>query len=220
MLGLAVGCLAMASPVITSERLELRSALLSRLPSSGPPTFVRDELQGAVEDLEQLEYVPQTAEFLRLGITGTWSLRALSEPSHSSPLDAFEMRTAAVDLLQVTQTIDGKGQTLTAADFQLSDDEDLCGKLEYSGMVSLTPMADSVDLRSEAPRLRLPRAPRSMDIPKLMQVLHARLSPEFRAEDGVRLGLQTTYMDEEMRIARCTTGALRGECVVYVRNST
>jgi hypothetical protein len=219
MLGLAAACLALASPVITSERLDLRSAVLSRLPSSGSPVFVRDELQSAVEDLEKLEYVPQTAEFLRLGITGTWAVRALTEPTHESALVAFEMRTAELDLLHVEQTIAGNGQTLSMAEFELPN-EDLRGKLEYSGMVTLTPMVDSVDLRSQPPRLRLPRAPASMDVPKLMQVLHARLSPEFRTEDGVRLGLQTTYMDEELRITRCTTGALRGECIVHVRSSS
>ena len=37
-----------------------------------------------------------------------------------------------------------------------------------------------------------------------------RANPEFHADDGVRIGMQTMYMDEALRITRCTTRTLAG----------
>ena len=40
-----------------------------------------------------------------------------------------------------------------------------------------------------------------------------------RRHEGVRLGLQTTYLDEQLRITRCTTRELAGSCAVHLRAS-
>mmetsp|Transcript_42753 Transcript_42753/g.112492 ORF Transcript_42753/g.112492 Transcript_42753/m.112492 type:complete len:243 (+) Transcript_42753:17-745(+) len=204
-------------PVTTAERLALRQSLTQLLPAEGEaPAFVRDDLLDAIEKLEAIEYVPQTPEFTLLGATGDWSLRALTEPEHASAVEAFQMRTAEIDLLGVEQCIGGDGTSTMSADFVL-DDGALKGRLELDGTFSLTRMADSLDLRSGGRRLKLPRAPASMSVDELMQALHARLSAEFRADDDVRVGMQTMYMDEVLRVTRCMTGKLRGECMVHVR---
>ena len=52
---------------------------------------------------------------------------------------------------------------------------------------------------------------------ELMEALMGRLSPEFRAEEGVRLGMQLSYIDEELRVSRCTTRQLAGYCTVHTR---
>jgi len=202
-----------------AERREMRAELMRLLPAEGEaPAFARDELEQAIEQLEQLEQRPETADFNRLGVTGAWTLRALTEPAHDSAITAFEMRTADLTVHGIEQRVEGGGTTVVAVDFELAEDVgELRGRLEVDGTLALTPMADSLDLRSAARRLRLPRVPKSVPVEDLMRVLHARLSPEFRAEDGVRIGLQTTYMDDQMRITRCTTGKLRGECMVHVR---
>ena len=80
--------------------------------------------------------------------------------------------------------------------------------------------ADTLDLRSGDRRLVLPRAPATLAVPALMESLHLQLSPDFRVGDGVRMGLQTTYLDEGIRITRCTHGKLHGECMVHVREAT
>ena len=199
-----------------TERVALSAALVALLPSEGAPAFATGDLLSAIESLEALEYGPETAEFHRIGVTGHWALRSASEPTHASPLEAFEMRTADIDILSVEQTIDGDGSLRTAVQFHLPADA-LDGRLEIDGTLALTPMVDSLDLRTSGRRLSLKQAPSTIGIPDLMKALHARLGPESRGEEGVRIGLQTTYMDESLRITRCTTGSLRGDCTVHVR---
>lgn len=53
----------------------------------------------------------------------------------------------------------------------------------------------------------------------MMEALHAGLSHDFLGDEGVRLGLQTTYVDELLRITRCTTRSLADSCAVHVRAS-
>ena len=43
---------------------------------------------------------------------------------------------------------------------------------------------------------------------------------DFLSEEGVRLGLQLTYLDETIRITRCTTRALAASCAVHVREGS
>ena len=203
-----------------SQRLELRTQLLDMLPlADDPPAFVRDGLSEAVQRIEELEHAPETEAFHGVGLSGTWTLMALTEPTHASQLEAFEMRTADVEVLDVEQCVKGDGMTATV-DFRLTagDDDGLRGRYEVDSTLEVGPFG-RLDMRTTARRLNLPRAPVGMDVPQLMRVLHARLGPEFRAEDGVRLGLQTMYLDEQMRITRCTTSKLRGECTVHVRKS-
>jgi len=218
---LSAAVLSLSTPVIdTPPRLALRTAVTSLLPTAGAPVFVRDELLAAVEALEELEYSPSTTEFHQAGVTGEWCVAALTEPEHPSALDAFQARVADVNLLGVRQRVSSVGSMELQAEFQLRDgDGDISGRLEVDGALSLTPMVDSFDLRTSDRRLSLPRMPTTMEVPSLMQLLHARLPAEFRAEEGVRLGMQTTYMDEVLRISRCTTGKLRGECAIAVRIS-
>jgi len=214
---------AVQPPLATpAERIALRSAVVQLLPGRGSsPAFVRDELEAAVESLEAIEHGPETGAFHMLGLAGSWALRALSEPEHASALEAFQMRTADLTVLGIEQQIGGDGAAAMAVDFELTDGDDgqLRGRLEVDGTLADTHMSDFVDLRTAARRLSMPRVPSTMSVDELMRVLHARLSSEFRAEDGVRIGLQTTYMDEELRVARCLTGKLRGECMVYVRRA-
>ena len=51
----------------------------------------------------------------------------------------------------------------------------------------------------------------------MMEALHANLPAEFLGDEGVRLGLQTTYLDETLRITRCTTRSLATTCAVHLR---
>ena len=50
-----------------------------------------------------------------------------------------------------------------------------------------------------------------------MSLLHAQLSPEFRATEGVRISMQTTYLDEGLRVTRCLTRSLAGCGTVHKR---
>lgn len=211
-------------PVFTpAERLTRREEVLRWLPADRAGLVLeRDELASAIEQLELLEYRPETAAFHQLGVTGVWTLRALSEPEHANEEEAVRMRETELALLNVEQRIEFDGGAVMAVDFELrsdGDDDAIRGRLEVDCTLALTPMADSLDLRTVARRLRLPRLPSSVGIEDLMRALHSRLSPEFRAEEGVRIGLQTTYMDEDLRITRCTTGKLRGECMVHRRRA-
>ena len=203
-----------------ASRVALRDRVISSLPTAGAaPLFLDGELRAAVEELEGLEFVPATAEFLRAGTTGSWHVCAFSEPEHRSSIEAFEMRVAGVDVVRVEQVVAADGSTRTSASFRVDGDgSTLDGLYEVEGTLSLTPMIDSLDMRTSAERrLRLPALPASMDVPQMMQTLHARLCTEFRAEDGVRVGQQTTYLDDRLRITRCTTRELRGACTVYLR---
>ena len=108
------------------------------------------------------------------------------------------------------------GVLLLSAEFMLG--EEVSGRYEIDATFSRGVNVDCLDLRASARRLSLPTLPPGVTVPQLMTMLHARLSPEFRADEGVRVGLQTTYMDDSLRILRCTTGKLRGQCSVLVRD--
>lgn len=204
-----------------ANRIDVRDRLVALLPATAsPPVFLGDELQTAVEALEELEHVPHTAEFLRLGTAGPWSVCAFSEPEHPDAERALQVRTAAIRVDGVEQEVDGDGAVRTSAAFTVDDDgTQLRGRYQVDASLSLTPMADSLDMRSSPERrLSLPRAPTSMEVAEMMQLLHGRLCTEFRADEGVRVGMQTTYLDDTLRITRCTkSGMLRGACTVYRR---
>jgi len=191
-------------------------ALLGPAGPSTPPRLMHGEILEAVEALEALEFCPETADFHSIGIRGDWDLRALTEPPHPDAIAAFETRVAGVDLRAVTQSISSDGKVLSAVDFELEEDG-IRGRLEVEAMMSLTPAADILDLRTGGRKLSMPRMPKSMEVPEMLKALHGRLSTDFRADDGVRLGMQTTYLDETLRITRCTTGRLHGECAVHLR---
>ena len=57
-------------------------------------------------------------------------------------------------------------------------------------------------------------------VPAMMEALHSQLSHDFLSDEGVRLGLQLTYLDETIRITRCTTRALAASCAVHVREGS
>ncbi len=215
LLGTAVSAAMVPLAPISEQRSLLRASLLQLLPAHGAaPAHISDELAELVQQLEELEYTPATAAFHSLGVAGGWDLRAMSSP----PGEA-----GAVQLRGAEQAITPEGTLTSWASFVLEEGEPqgdaLRGVLEVSSTLSLTPRADSLDLRTSGRSLRVPRAPAALGVPALLEQLHAQLSPDYRADDGVRLGLQTTYLDEEVRITRCTTGKAHGECTVHVRQS-
>ena len=197
-------------PAVALVRQEVALEIRRRLPPAGTPVVMDDEFRGLIESLEELEATPATAEFLSLGVQGRWALRAMSAPPSAAD------GAASVTLLDVEQCVAAGGAVESAARFRLRDEE-LSGVLTVSSALSLTPRADTLDLRTSGRSLSVPRAPTRLSVPSMMEALHAQLSPDFRADDGVRLGLQTTYLDESIRITRCTTGKAHGECTVHVR---
>ena len=208
------------TPLQPATRLALRDRVINSLPPARTaPLFVHGNLHAAIEELEGLEFVPATAEYLRAGTSGSWHICAFSEPEHRSSIEAFEMRIAGVEVLHVEQMVADDGATCTSASFRVGQEGSMLeGRYEVDGTLSLTPMSDSLDMRTSSERrLRLPALPEGMEVPEMMQALHARLCTEFRAEDGVRVGQQTTYLDDRLRVTRCTTRELRGAITVYRR---
>ena len=94
-------------PVFTpAERLTRREEVLRWLPADRARLVLeRDELASAIEQLELLEYRPETAAFHQLGVTGVWTLRALSEPEQANEEEAVRMRETELALLNVEQRI-------------------------------------------------------------------------------------------------------------------
>ena len=67
------------------------------------------------------------------------------------------MRETELALLNVEQRIEFDGGAVMAVDFELrsdGDDDAIRGRLEVDCTLALTPMADSLDLRTAARRLR------------------------------------------------------------------
>jgi hypothetical protein len=200
------------TPSPTASRAALKSDLLRNLHASRGPVAVSGPLSRLVEDLEGESLVPATSDFLAFGLGGRWSLVAVGE---EPPLPNLR--------LEVEQCIDIEDGVLrSVAAFELEPDapggEVIAGRLEVEADITFTTRADTVQLRTRSRKLALPRqAAESLDLSSLMSMLHARLSPEFRATEGVRISLQTTYLDEDMRLTRCLTRSLAGCCTVHIR---
>ena len=185
---------------------------------AGPPCRLAGRTAEIVEALELLEAVPATSEFLSLGVSGSWELRGVKDSSELSEADASRSTLPpAVELLEVQQELDVAAETARGlVKFRVVAD-DMLGSLDLSAIAAHNAEhADTLNFVTSARQLHLPRAP-SCAVPDLMHALHAGLSHDFLGEEGVRLSLQTTYVDESLRITRCTTRALAGACAVHVR---
>ena len=82
--------------------------------------------------------------------------------------------------------------------------------------VTLSSRADIVGAVPTRRSLELPRMPPT-PLPEALQLLHSQLGAEFLGDEGVRLGIQTTYLDPGLHITRCITRELAGACAVHVR---
>lgn len=207
------------TPATTTDRLAVRSELLRLLPS-GAPRPLAGRAADLVAELELLEAVPATPSFLALGVSGQWELRAVQASlEHAEAPSASSALPPAVEVLEVRQELDmptEKARGLVR--FRLADDA-LVGSLELDAIAALNAeRCDTLNYVTTSRQLSLPRTP-SCGVAALMEALHAGLSHDFLGDEGVRLGLQTTYVDEALRITRCTTRALAGSCAVHVRAS-
>ena len=121
-----------------------------------------------------------------------------------------------VEVCRSTCSIDAEGW-VSRAEFAI-EGVDERGQLESSTALVVTTRADTVHLRADGLQLELPRrVPDELSVPSMMDGLLPQLSPEFRVDKGARCGLQTTYLDECLRITRCTTRSLAGSCAVHLR---
>ena len=210
-----------------ADRVELRDELLSLLPTDASgPTKLEGRAFEVVEALELLESVPASSGFLQLGLSGAWSLRATkAAPPEAEadevPSEPTKDTTGLVELLGAGSSFDAgaRGATTATARFRVLGD-DLDGTLEVDLTAGIDPdRADTLHIVTNGRKLLMKRAPTSCDVATMMEALHANLPAEFLGDEGVRLGMQTTYLDECLRITRCTTRALAGSCAVHVRVS-
>ncbi|KAL3925407.1 MAG: hypothetical protein SGPRY_003652 [Prymnesium sp.] len=214
MISLLLGCHALSlSP--TRVRAEVRDELLRELPREQPPALPSARLQSLVDELEGLAVPPATSDFLVMGLQGEWSLQLQSGLSESTELLLPADRGEPVCIKRVTQRVE-EGKLRSTAQFEVPI-EGLSGSLEVQADLYPTTRPDMLHFVSRGHTLNLERAPNSIAIPGLMNSLLGHLSAEFRAEDGVRFGLQITYIDELVRITRCTTRDFAGFCTVHSR---
>jgi len=203
-----------------SELLELLrpSASLAPLPITG-------RVAELVDELEQAAMVPATPSFLAFGLNGRWQLRALLSPEDLEPAAGLPLAGVGLDASEQLFELDPMaragglcGRVVSSADFTLREPEakPLAGSLQSEADVYLTTHANTLHLRAAAHKLELPRMP-SAPVDKLVSALHSQLSAEFRTDEGMRVSLQTMYLDERVHISRCTTRGLTGLCAVYVR---
>ena len=203
-----------------ADRLALRAELQTLLPPGQPPRALAGRAFEIVDTLENLENVPATPGFLTLGIGGAWSLAGSQDAPEREDAATSSAAPPAVALLAVRQTLDfSTERAYNVVEFSI--DEGIAGEL--SGALELDAIcaqnaerADTLNFVTTERRLKIPRAP-SCEVPAMMEALHAQLSHDFLADEGVRLGLQTTYLDEQLRITRCTTRELAGSCAVHWR---
>jgi len=211
----------------SASRLELRDELLSLLPPSGTgPQPLEARAFELVKELELLEAVPASSGFLELGLRGAWSLRGTmpatdeteAEPAAKDVLRSFYAGVELVELIDVGARFDAepRGAITASCQFRVLAD-DLVGRLEVDLTAGIDPdRVDTIHVVTNGRKLLLPRAP-SCEVPAMMEALHANLPAEFLGDEGVRLGLQTTYLDETLRITRCTTRSLATTCAVHLR---
>ena len=206
-----------------SDRLALRAELIALLPPDGTtPRALAGRAAELVSELELLESIPMTPEFLSLGVSGAWALKAVGEPTEPQPPSTVVEAglSPAVEILGVQQELDLAKQTSRGVvQFRVVDD-DLSGSLELDAIAAIGgERGDTVNYVTTERKLQLPRVPSCCTVPAMMEALHASLSHDWLGDEGVRLGLQTTYLDESLRITRCTTRALAGSCAVHLRRS-
>lgn len=222
-----------AAGLTTSTSLKVtrgcaRSELLELLRPSASvaPLPVTGRVAELVDELELQGMVPATPAFLAAAANGRWQLRALLGP------DGLELPAAGLPLAGVGLGVSEQhfeldpmtragglcGRLVSSTDFTLreSEAEPLAGRLQSEADVYLTDHANTLHLKAAAHNLELPRLP-SAPIEALIGALHSQLSAEFRTDEGMRVSLQTMYLDERVHISRCTTRGLAGLCAVHVR---
>jgi len=219
---------------VTGSRVELRDELLSLLPNedNARPVVLEGRALEVLEALELLESVPASSAFLQFGLRGTWSLRGTVASTELREVAASGLPTVPegapdVELLSAGATYgsdgdDGTqaGATSATCEFRVVED-DLVGALEVDLTAGLDPdRSDTIFVKTNGRKLQMPRAPAICDVRAMMESLHAQLPAEFLGDEGVRIGLQTTYLDETLRITRCTTRTLAGSCAVHLRVPT
>jgi len=207
------------APAAVGSRVSARNNLLELLPP-GPPSVVDARMSRLLSELEVTGATPATPLFLTLGISGTWSLRAIGLSSPDEP-PADGPHEQEVKLLSAEQHVWADGRMLSLASFEVDDGcERLAGTLEVDSQYSLVPsLSDSLLLKGAGMRLRLPRPPRQVPLPQMMTALHASLSSEFSLSEGdeFSLRLQTTYLDDQLRVTRCALANFRQAVAVHVR---
>ena len=207
-----------AGPAIVERGASSAKArLLQQLPREGQsPLEMPFEMIALIEELEAQGVTPATPEFLTLGLNGRWACRALLAP----PLEDKPPAPPGCELQlgRVERRFDltsGSGSLSSYAEFEL---DAIAGRLVVELDVIPSSRADIVAAVTSSRSLEMPRMPPT-PIPAAMQLLHSQLSADFLGDEGVRLGLQTTYLDADMHITRCLTRELSGACCVHVRVS-
>jgi len=211
----------LASRTARSELLELLRPSASVAPLTG-------RLAELVQELELQGMVPATPAFLALGLHGRWQLRAVLGP------DGLELPSAGLPLAGVGLGVSEQhfeldpstragglcGRLRSSSEFTLregkTEAEPLAGRLQSEAEVFLTSHANTLHLKAATHGLVLPRLPVA-PMAAVLGALHSQLSAEFRTDEGMRVSLQTMYLDERLHISRCTTRGLAGLCAVHVR---
>ena len=216
---LIAGASALAPSLATlpTDRLALRTELLSLLPPGSAPRPLAGRAVELVRQLELLETVPATPGFLTMLANGDWNLVGVQDPPEREAAPTSESPPPAVEVLEVCQELDFSTERATAsARFRVVED-DLVGELVLDAIVAQNgARADTLNYVTTGRQLKIKRAP-SCPVPAMMEALHAQLSHDFLGDEGVLLGLQTTYLDETLRITRCTTRELASACAVHTR---
>ena len=204
------------------DRVGYRNKLLSLLGPSDGVVPINGELTELVQELERVGgMVPATPAFLALGLQGRWTLRAIGAPDvHEMPHVSFISVGATeqeFDLDASTPSGGMCGQLRSSCEFAVDETaEPLAGRLQTEADVYLTTHADTLHLMLARQAVVLPRLPRE-PVESVLGALHAQLSAEFRTDEGMRVSLQTMYLDEALHISRCTTRGLAGLCAIFVR---
>ena len=143
----------------------------------------------------------------------------VADAAAAQPLSA--PASELVQILDVTQELDAESLESRSAVRFRCDAGALEGKLlltaEVNANAELVGRDDTIQLLTGDRKLELARQPSSCSVVELMAALHSQLPYDFLGDEGVRLSMQTTYLDETLRITRCTTRSLATACAVHVR---
>ena len=209
---------ALVAPTVQRDRTAIVGELLASFaPVTRAALLPGSEASFLIDELELLKFTPPIPSLLYFGQDGHWEQCAWGQPLDASA-DAqslVDQAAQAVTILGVRQSIDGT-EVRSVADFELVG-EKLRGSLTTTARVEMTSRPDTCNFFVEGQALALPRLPKALQIDALMEALHAQLGPEMRGVEGVRLGMQTMYLDERLRITRCLTRDLAGAATVFVR---
>mmetsp|Transcript_21645 Transcript_21645/g.35709 ORF Transcript_21645/g.35709 Transcript_21645/m.35709 type:complete len:233 (+) Transcript_21645:17-715(+) len=218
---LATSTASLVAPIVTPvvrDGAALRSELISHLhPGTRTALVPGSLLFSLVEQLEQLGSLPSSSAMLYFALDGHWEQRAWSTPFDAG-FDAqtvAQLASTSAEVLSVTQSFVGTDVS-TTAEFTVVE-EALHGALSVSSRLGMTSRPDTCNFFTGAQALSFSCMPKDVQLSALLDALHSQLGAEMRAAENVRLGMQTTYIDDDIRITRCLTRSLAGACTVYVR---